>query len=137
GSLKEELKPLEKIASGGELSRIMLALKVILGESDKVATLIFDEIDTGIGGNMGGVIGEKMEKAAKTRQVITITHLPQIAAMAGNHLNVTKKAINNKTVVNVEVLTKETRVKEIARMLGDSGKDIAVKHAKELLKNRS
>ena len=133
-NLGEELKPLDKIASGGELSRIMLALKVILGESDKVATLIFDEIDTGLGGNMGSVIGEKIESVAASHQVICITHLPQIAAKASTHLNVRKEALKGKTQVFMDKLAGEERVKEVARMLGDSNKEIAIRHARELLK---
>ena len=133
-NLGEELKPLDKIASGGELSRIMLALKVILGESDKVATLIFDEIDTGLGGNMGSTIGEKIDSVAASHQVICITHLPQIAAKASTHLNVRKEAVKGKTQVFVDRLAGEDRVREVARMLGDSNKEIAVRHARELLK---
>jgi len=133
-NLGEDLKPLDKIASGGELSRIMLALKVILGDSDKVATLIFDEIDTGLGGNMGSTIGEKIASVAKSHQVICITHLPQIAARASTHLNVRKEAVKGKTQVFVDKLAGEERVREVARMLGDSNKEIAVRHARELLK---
>ncbi len=133
-NLGEDLKPLDKIASGGELSRIMLALKVILGESDKVATLIFDEIDTGLGGNMGSTIGEKIESVAKSHQVICITHLPQIAAKASTHLSVRKESVKDKTQVFVDNLAGEERVKEVARMLGDSNKEIALRHARELLK---
>jgi len=112
----------------------MLALKVILGDSDKVATLIFDEIDTGLGGNMGSTIGEKIASVAKSHQVICITHLPQIAARASTHLNVRKEAVKGKTQVFVDKLAGEERVREVARMLGDSNKEIAVRHARELLK---
>ncbi|MFH1824259.1 MAG: DNA repair protein RecN [Candidatus Firestonebacteria bacterium] len=130
----EELKPLTEIASGGELSRIMLALKIILGSSDKIPTLIFDEIDTGLGGNMGNVVGEKLLEVSKLHQVVCITHLPQIAGFADAHLFVKKEVKGNKTEVTLETLEKEGKIKEIARMLGGEDKEITIKHAKELLK---
>ncbi len=133
----EEPKPLSKIASGGEMSRIMLTLKVIIGQEDKVGTLVFDEIDTGIGGNMGNVAGEKMAEAGRTRQVICITHLPQIAAQAGCHIYIEKSEKNGKTVININKLDKEKRIKEFARMLGGADNKAAVAHAKELLKENS
>ncbi len=135
----EDLKPLKSVASGGELSRIMLALKKILAQSDVVSTLIFDEIDTGVGGSMGHVLGQKLKGLSKSHQILLITHLPQIAAFAERQFSVRKGAVGNKTEVAVETLEKETRVQEIARMLGGiTGKsekpsDIALKHATELL----
>lgn len=135
----EDLKPLKSVASGGELSRIMLALKKILAQSDVVSTLIFDEIDTGVGGSMGHVLGQKLKGLSKSHQILLITHLPQIAAFADRQFSVRKGAVGNKTEVAVETLEKETRVQEIARMLGGiTGKsekpsDIALKHAAELL----
>lgn len=133
-NIGEEPKPLNKVASGGEMSRIMLALKVIIGKEDKVGTLVFDEIDTGIGGNMGNVAGEKMSEAAKTRQVICITHLPQIAALAKRHIYIEKGVKSGKTVIDIEKLDKEKRIKEVARMLGGADNKAAVAHARELLK---
>jgi len=130
----EEPKPFNKIASGGEMSRVMLSLKVITGSADKVGTLVFDEIDTGIGGNMGLTAGKKMLQAAKSRQVICITHLPQIASLAAQHIFIEKGVKNNKTFINIESLDAEGRVKEVARMLGGSDNKAAVTHAKELLK---
>ncbi|OGF50233.1 MAG: DNA repair protein RecN, partial [Candidatus Firestonebacteria bacterium GWA2_43_8] len=133
-NIGEEPKPFNKIASGGEMSRVMLSLKVITGSSDKVGTLVFDEIDTGIGGNMGLTAGKKMKEAAKSRQVICITHLPQIASLAKEHIYIEKGVKNNKTVIKIEKLNKEGRVKEVARMLGGSDNKAALAHAKELLK---
>ena len=133
-NIGEEPKSLNKIASGGEMSRIMLALKVIIGKEDKVGTLVFDEIDTGIGGNMGNVAGEKMANAARTRQVICITHLPQIAAQAKRHIYIEKDVKAGKTLINIEKLDKETRIREVARMLGGADNKAALVHAKELLK---
>ncbi|MFH1073904.1 MAG: DNA repair protein RecN [Candidatus Firestonebacteria bacterium] len=133
-NIGEEPKPFNKIASGGEMSRVMLSLKVITGSSDKVGTLVFDEIDTGIGGNMGLPAGKKMKEAAKSRQVICITHLPQIASLARQHICIEKSVKNNKTIINIEKLNKEGRIREIARMLGGSDNKAAIAHAKELLK---
>jgi len=133
-NIGEEPKPFNKIASGGEMSRVMLSLKVITGSSDKVGTLVFDEIDTGIGGNMGLTAGKKMKEAAKSRQVICITHLPQIASLAKEHIYIEKGVKNNKTVISIEKLNKEGRIKEVARMLGGSDNKAALTHAKELLK---
>lgn len=133
-NIGEELKSFNKIASGGEMSRVMLSLKVITGSSDKVGTLVFDEIDTGIGGNMGLAAGKKMKEAAKSRQVICITHLPQIAALAAQHICIEKGVKSNKTFIKIEKLKQEGRIKEVARMLGGSDNKAAVAHAKELLK---
>ena len=133
-NIGEEPKPFNKIASGGEMSRVMLSLKVITGSSDKVGTLVFDEIDTGIGGNMGLTAGKKMKEAAKSRQVICITHLPQIASLATAHIFIEKGVKSNKTFINIEKLNKEGRIKEVARMLGGSDNKAALTHAKEMLK---
>lgn len=135
----EDLKPLKNVASGGELSRIMLALKKILADSDVVPTLIFDEIDTGLGGSMGHVLGEKLKALSRTHQILLITHLPQIAAFADRQFTVKKAAAGNKTEVSIEAVEKEKRVQEIARMLGgitgksDRPSEISLKHAAELL----
>ncbi|MBI2118513.1 MAG: DNA repair protein RecN [Elusimicrobia bacterium] len=137
----EAIKPLKQVASGGELSRIMLALKKVLSECDLVPTLIFDEIDTGIGGSMGHVLGEKLQSLAKTHQILLITHLPQIAAFADRHLLVRKNVRDETTKVVLELLDDKNRVKEVARMLGGILEDgveptaISLKHASELLLN--
>lgn len=114
----ERLKPLEKVASGGELSRIMLALKSVCAENDQVDTLIFDEIDTGISGRTAQMVSEKMNVIAKRHQVICITHLPQIAAMADTHYLIEKSIQNEKTISSIEKLSREESVEELARMLG-------------------
>jgi DNA repair protein RecN (Recombination protein N) len=130
----EELRPLRKIASGGELSRIMLALKVLMRSLDQVPTLIFDEIDTGIGGKTGARIGEKMAELGEGYQVLCITHLPQIAAQAGAHFAVTKLQQGKRTLTRVEGLDGDDRLEEIARLLGGKADSpIARRHAKELL----
>ncbi|MBI1979878.1 MAG: hypothetical protein HYS58_03870, partial [Elusimicrobia bacterium] len=135
----EELRPLKEVVSGGELSRVMLALKEILARLDFVPTLIFDEIDTGIGGSMGHVIGEKLKSLSRTHQTLLITHLPQIAAFAENHLLVEKKVSGQKTQVAVECLEWQDRVKEVARMLGGIREEksdptpASIRHASELL----
>ncbi|MBI5181748.1 MAG: DNA repair protein RecN [Nitrospirae bacterium] len=131
----EEPKPLAKIASGGELSRIMLALKAILAEADDVPTLVFDEVDAGIGGGVAEVVGERLKRIAKGHQVFCITHLPQIAGYADSHYFVEKKAEGSRTITKVVKLKEDGRVKELARMLG--GKKITettLKHAEEMLR---
>ena len=134
----EEPKPLAKIASGGELSRIMLALKTILVEGDSIPTLVFDEVDAGIGGAVAEEVGKKLKRVAVKRQVFCITHLPQIASMAGSHYGVTKSVKKDRTSTEVRLLDKQERVDEIARMLG--GKTITeatVEHAREMIERGS
>ncbi len=114
----EALKPLLKVASGGELSRIMLALKSVFADRDEIPTLIFDEIDTGISGRTAQMVSEKMAGIAKNRQLLCITHLPQIAAMADHHYFIEKTTDGVKTVTMLERLTEERSVEELARMLG-------------------
>lgn len=114
----EPLKPLGKVASGGELSRIMLALKTVLAENDAIGTLIFDEIDTGISGRTAQAVSEKMNVIAKKHQVICITHLPQIAAMADTHFLIEKNVRDNNTISSIHCLSEEESIKELARMLG-------------------
>ncbi|MFH1147278.1 MAG: DNA repair protein RecN [Pseudomonadota bacterium] len=121
----EELKPLAQIASGGELSRITLVLKSFLSERDKIETMIFDEIDTGIGGATAEVVGQKLRDLAEGCQVICITHLPQIACLASRHFRVAKKSYVGHSEIQVRELTEEERVEEVARMLG--GVDISEK----------
>lgn len=135
----EDLHLLKEVASGGELSRVMLALKSILARADAVPTLIFDEIDAGVGGSMGTVVGEKLKVLSQLHQILVITHLPQIAAFGDFHLRVQKQVLEGRTSTSVDPLEKETRIQEIARMLGGSsnGKQTAgtaQKHAIELLK---
>jgi DNA repair protein RecN (Recombination protein N) len=117
----EPRKPLEKIASTGEISRFLLALKSALAEADTVPVLIFDEIDIGIGGRSGEVIGRKLWNLARSHQVICVTHLPQIAAFAEAHYSVSKRTESGRTTSAIEVLGGEARVKEIAVMLGGAG----------------
>ena len=114
----EELRPLEQIASGGELSRIMLALKTVLAEHDDIETLIFDEIDSGISGRTAQMVAEKMKMTGKNHQIICITHLPQIAAMADAHFLIEKMAENGSTVSQIRMLEREESISELARMLG-------------------
>lgn len=130
----EKLKPLSKIVSGGEMSRIMLAFKSILAEYDYIPCLIFDEIDTGISGRTAQVVGEKINKISKNHQVICISHLPQIAALADMHFAISKKSTNNKTSVKVKKLDYEERINELARLLGGVDLTNTTKlHAKEML----
>ena len=129
-----DARPLSRVASGGELSRVMLALKTILARLDQVPTLIFDEVDAGIGGKVGLQVGDTMRRVAAHHQVFAITHLPQIAARAHHHILVAKGARGGVTTADVAVLLSETRITEIARMLGgDPESDISRAHAAELL----
>lgn len=130
----EKVKPLAKIASGGELSRVMLAIKSVLLDKDKVGTMIFDEIDVGISGYTAGKVGTQLKKVSKNRQVICVTHLAQIAAMADNHLLIEKNTIEGRTFTKVEPLSYEERISEIARIM--SGAELTenlYKSAKELV----
>ena len=129
-----EAKPLAKVASGGELSRLMLALKVVLVKHDAIATLVFDEVDQGIGGETGAQVGSALAEVAERHQVLVITHLPQIAARADSHLVVSKRARAGIATSDVQVLLGEDRVNEIARMLGDTEGDAARRHAQALLR---
>ncbi len=129
----EPVKPLSKIASGGELSRIMLALKTVLADSDCVETLIFDEIDTGVSGSAATKIGEKLRAIARKKQVICITHLAQIAAMADNHYLIKKTTTADAATTTVTLLSEEERIGELARIIGGgSENETAVAHAKAL-----
>jgi DNA repair protein RecN (Recombination protein N) len=114
----EGLKPLVKIASGGETSRLMLALKNVLVKADKVATLIFDEIDQGIGGRVGMVVGQKLWNLSRQHQVMCITHLPQLAGFGNSHFRVTKALVDGRTHTEVIHLEGEARLEELAQMLG-------------------
>jgi DNA repair protein RecN (Recombination protein N) len=129
-------RPLARVASGGELSRVMLALKTILARLDRVPTLIFDEVDAGIGGRVGLQVGETMRRVASYHQVFAITHLPQIAARGHHHILVAKGARGGVTTADVTVLEGDLRVTEIARMLGgDPESDVSRAHARELLES--
>ena len=114
----EPLKPLERVASGGELSRIMLAIKTVMAESDEISTLIFDEIDNGISGRTAQMVSEKMNLLGRNHQIICITHLPQIAAMADSHFLIEKSVMNQSTVSEIKKLNIEESVSELARMRG-------------------
>jgi DNA repair protein RecN (Recombination protein N) len=129
-----EDRPLSRVASGGELSRVMLALKTILARVDHVPTLIFDEVDAGIGGRVGLQVGDTLRRVAKEHQVFAISHLPQIAARAHHHIVVAKGAKGGVTTADISVLQGTSRVNEIARMLGgDPESKVSRAHAKELL----
>lgn len=130
----EDLKPLSQIVSGGEMSRIMLAFKRILADYDNIPTLIFDEIDTGISGRTGQVVGEKMKMISKNHQVICISHLPQIAALADTHFLIDKETVDDKTTTIVKKLEDEERIDELSRLLGGVDlTDTTKLHAKEML----
>ena len=129
----EPFKPLTKIASGGETSRLMLALKTILAGADATPTLIFDEIDAGISGRSGQVVGEKLWQLTQNHQVICVTHLPQIAAFADAHYNVNKQIFDNRTMTIVNELRNEQRSREIAHIMGGNVTEIAMKSAEEML----
>jgi DNA repair protein RecN (Recombination protein N) len=129
----EPFKPLTKIASGGETSRLMLALKTILATADATPTLIFDEIDAGISGRSGQVVGEKLWMLTANHQVICVTHLPQIAAFADTHYNVNKQIFNDRTMTIVNELQPDQRVREIAHIMGGSVTESSKKSAEEML----
>lgn len=130
----EELRPLRKIASGGELSRVMLALKSIGKEEERLRTLIFDEIDSGIGGKTAEFVAQKLKSLSRQHQVICITHLPQIASFAPHHYRIEKRVIKNRTYTFAKELSFEERVSEIARLLAGSRiTEIALRNAREML----
>lgn len=131
----EPLKPLGKVASGGELSRIMLAIKTVLAENDHIETLIFDEIDSGISGRTAQMVSEKMNELGRSHQIICITHLPQIAAMADEHFLIEKSVENETTVSRIHELSEEESVQELARMLGGVEiTDTVLENAREMKK---
>ena len=130
----EALRPLVKVASGGEVSRIMLALKSVLSQSDPVQVLIFDEIDIGISGRIADVVGRKLKSLSRARQTICITHLPQIARMADTHLAVHKTVSNGRTVTRVIELEEDERARELAKLLGgEKISALTMEHAREML----
>jgi DNA repair protein RecN (Recombination protein N) len=130
----EPLRPLASVASGGELSRLMLSLKTALAQDDGADTLVFDEVDTGIGGEVALGVGAHLRALSKTKQVLCITHLASIAARADNHLMVEKCIDGDRTVTRISRLIEEDRVKEIARMLsGDSQSRTSLDHAADMV----
>ena len=129
----EKLKPLRQVASGGEISRIMLAMKATFAGADKIPTLVFDEIDAGIGGIVASKVAAKMRALAGSHQLICITHLPQIAAAADTHYHVAKSVINRRTSTDVVRVDRQRRVDEIARLLDGSVSQVSLDHARELL----
>jgi DNA repair protein RecN (Recombination protein N) len=128
----EPFLPLAKTASGGEISRIMLAIKSVLADHDQIPVLIFDEIDTGIGGVLASEVGKVMRDLSKSHQLLCISHLHQIASLSNNHFKVYKETIADRTVTRVINLDKDEKIKEIARMLGGDS-EISIKHARELV----
>ncbi|MBR4890179.1 MAG: DNA repair protein RecN, partial [Clostridia bacterium] len=131
----EPLKPLSKIVSGGELSRIMLALKNVLFAGDVVDTLIFDEIDSGISGRAAGKVGAKLSEIAEKKQVLCVTHLPQIASLSQSHFKISKSEKDSKTLTTVKMLSRDERVSEIALMIGgDNVTETTLAQAEEMIK---
>jgi len=128
-----EPRPLATVASGGELSRLMLALKVVLARHDSIPTLVFDEVDQGIGGEVAVQVSKALAQVAESRQVLIITHLPQIAARAHHHLRVEKHQRDGLPSTEILVLEGDLRVQEVARMLGDGADPVATQHAREMI----
>jgi len=132
----EPVKPLARIASGGELSRLMLAIKSLALARGEIPTLLFDEVDAGIGGRVAEIVGQKLKKVAAAHQVICVTHLPQIAALADAHYAVEKEVARGRTFTRVKRLGERERVAEVARMLaGVKVTDKAMRHAEEMVKS--
>ena len=134
-NIGDEFKSLSKTASGGELSRIMLAIKTVLTEVDQISTIIFDEIDTGISGVAAKAVSEKMKKIAKNHQIFVVTHLAVIAASSEYNLFAYKEVINSQTVTKIKILEDEDFIKEIARISSGNISQISIEHAKELIQN--
>jgi DNA repair protein RecN (Recombination protein N) len=130
----EGLKPLVKIASGGETSRLMLALKNVLARADRTPTLIFDEIDQGIGGRVGFTVGEKLWALGREHQVFCITHLPQLAAFGSQHFQVRKTLQGGRTVTRVDELVGDARLNELTQMIGEAG-ETTKQTAREILES--
>jgi len=130
----EDVKPLSKIASGGEISRIMLALKTVFADTDNIPVLIFDEIDNGISGRIARIVGKKLKEVSENHQVICITHLAQIASLGDRHYSVIKKPMNGRTVTSISALSDSDRVSEIAKLIGgESITESTIQSAKELI----
>jgi DNA repair protein RecN (Recombination protein N) len=134
----EEMRPLAKIASGGELSRVMLAIRSLCGSGDNAKTLVFDEVDSGIGGRVAEAVGRRLRDLAQGNQVLCVTHLPQIAAFASKHFVVKKHVSSGRTETSIRSLDEKERVEELARMLGgEIITDAARRHAREMLHHSS
>ena len=134
----EDMKPLSKVASGGELSRIMLAIKNVLADIDDTPTMIFDEIDTGISGRAAQKTGFKLAEISKKRQVICVTHLAQIAALSDNHLLIEKKTDDSRTYTTVHNLSEDEKISEIARIIsGDKNDSSSLINARELINKKN
>ncbi|MEG2076152.1 MAG: hypothetical protein RRY34_06585, partial [Victivallaceae bacterium] len=133
----ENLQPLRQIGSSGELSRVMLALKTVLADADLIPVVIFDEIDVNIGGETAARVGMELADLAKRRQIISISHLPQVAACGSANFAVTKSVEQERTFSHVQRLLLPEKIREIARMLGDAGNENVLKHAAELSARRS
>ena len=132
----EALKPMSKVASGGELARIMLAMKNVLAEQDKVNTLIFDEVDTGVSGRAAQKVAEKLKSVARSKQVLCVTHLPQLAAMGDTHLLIAKGERDGRTYTTVTPLDLEGRKRELARIIGGANiTETTLKSAEEMLRS--
>ena len=130
----EPLLPLAKVASGGELSRLMLALKRLAPEADRLPTIIFDEVDAGIGGAAATAVGRKLRAVSRASQVLCVTHLPQVAAFADHHHRVAKREVEGRTLATMEPVADERRVEEMARMLGGAQiTEQTLLHARELI----
>jgi len=130
----ETLKPLAGIASGGELSRVVLALKAILADKDAIESIVFDEVDVGIGGSVAEMVGDKLSGLSRHHQIICITHLPQIAKFGDHHYRISKYVKNGRTFTQINAILAEDRVQEIARMLGGMNiTQTSLEHARELL----
>lgn len=127
-----ELKPLNKVVSGGEMSRVMLAYKIVVASIDQVKTIVFDEIDTGLSGKIAAVVAEYMARLSKDKQIIAVSHLPQICAMADENIKVEKFSIDNTTKTSAKILSEEDLYIEIARLMGVSGNDDGIKVAKDI-----
>ena len=132
----EDLKPIAKAASGGELSRIMLAIKSVCAENDDTPTMIFDEIDTGISGRAARKVGKKLSDIAQKRQVLCVTHLAQIAALSDNHLLIQKNSDESRTYTTVQQLGYDDKVREVARLISGDSSDASLRSAEELIKRR-
>jgi DNA repair protein RecN (Recombination protein N) len=133
----ETMRPLRSIASSGEISRVMLAVKAVLARHDRIPLLVFDEIDANVGGETANAVGDKLAQVGRTHQVIAITHLPQVAVCGHSHFAVSKRVQDGRTFTQISQLDPEERIEEIARMLG--GKDltkVTLRHAQELLENK-
>jgi DNA repair protein RecN (Recombination protein N) len=132
----EPLRPAKAVASGGELSRVMLAIKSAFAQADRTPLLIFDEVDSGVGGEVARAVGERLAALARGRQVLCVTHLPQVACFAQTHFHVSKEAVGGRTRVRVDRLDGDRRVETVATMLGGRGVTVASrKHAQELLES--